>query len=117
MKKYKDNCGLKQVFPIFFWQRCKKCKNPFRREYGWELHRPGNFITKEYVCAYCCPTPEDANQVFYPPKPLKQRVALTYCPDCLGRLSQGAGKCETLGCDFTMPKGKVAEPNDYGHLY
>jgi hypothetical protein len=54
--------------------------------------------------------------VFYGSQSPKQMVELTYCPDCLGKMEFNASKCKRDGCDFIMPKGKAALPNDYGHL-
>jgi hypothetical protein len=116
MKKYKQDFGLKQIWPVLLWHKCEKCKDRFRRERGWSCYKGGN-STWYYVCAECCPTPEDAREVFYGSQEPKQMVELTYCPDCLGKMEFNASKCLRDGCNFIMPKGKAALPNDYGHLY
>jgi len=27
--------SISRTFPLFFWRRCDKCKQEFRREWGW----------------------------------------------------------------------------------
>lgn len=107
---------LKRIWPILFWRRCKKCNCEFRQEDGWALPFCGLWT---YACASCCPTAEEALKVLsksaYSIKPL-EKVALTYCPKCLGRLNPNATECHR-DCSFMMPGGKMAAPSNYGHLY
>jgi len=118
VKRYNKDYGFKRIHPLFFWHKCEKCKNEFRKEDGWACWKGGN-STWYYVCAECCPTPEDAREVFYGSqnKPVKRMVELTYCPRCLNKMEFNSSKCKTEGCNFKMPNGTAALPNDYGHLY
>lgn len=51
-----------RFWPWLLWHECMKCRNEFRREWGWKMKR---FIAPEMlevraVCAECCPAEPEA---------------------------------------------------------
>jgi hypothetical protein len=68
----REKACVGQVWRLFQWLWCEKCKQEFRREFGWGVGwwfkglrgRP----VERFVCTVCCPTRDDAYAWFKRPK-------------------------------------------------
>lgn len=58
---------LYQIFPLFFWYKCNKCDQEFRRERGWralDVPQHNLVFSSYYLCKSCAPTREIAHKYF-----------------------------------------------------
>ena len=85
MKRAKETPRVvRRVYPLLFWMTCHKCKQEFRREYGWhypDQSRPGFNggnppFNNAYFCSECFPTHEAVEKYVreWRPPPPPQRV-------------------------------------------
>ncbi len=54
--------SLSRIFPLFFWRFCSKCKQEFRREWGWSALVGTRKL--RFLCRECAPVREDADRFF-----------------------------------------------------
>lgn len=67
MKRKSKPESVHKFWPILFWYPCRRCQMQFCREWGWQKRFKsinGKVQLRDYVCMECCPTIEEACNVW-----------------------------------------------------